>query len=279
MAIHESERPFIYVAESYQDLLPKFHLRFFGIRDSIGLTFFKEMRPMKRTIIAATAAALLASATFGIAAPEFRPGGRPHATPQQMAEFAGAMSDARIAALHAGLRLTPDQEKLWPTLESALQDASKQRIERRAERRAERAERAKTDTSKTDTSKNDAATDDSAADETAKAERPDVIERLRERADGMVERGETMKKLADAAAPLYDSLDEAQKRRFGVLFRQTQNPHMAFAGHEGKRGWGHGPHRFGPGSEGGPMHHRMGPGPMPGGPDGPAADGPEGEPL
>lgn len=274
MNIYEYERTFICVSERRSTSLPKFHLMFFGIGDSIGLTFFKEMRPMKRTIIAATAAALLASATFGIAAPELRSNERPRPSPEQMAEFAGAMSDARIAGLHAGLRLTPDQEKLWPALQSALQDASKQRIERRAERRAAKAEQAKTDADKTD-----AAKDDSAAGDTARAERPDVIERLRQRADGMVERGEAMKKLADAAAPLYDSLDEAQKRRFGVLFRQAQNPHMAFAGHDGKRGWGHGPHRFGPGGEGGPMHHRMGPGPMPGGPDGPAADGPEGEPL
>lgn len=272
MNIYEYERTFIYVSERRSASLPKFHLRFFGIGDSIGLTFFTEMRPMKRTIIAATAAALLASATFGIAAPELRSGERPRPSPEQMAEFAGAMSDARIAALHAGLRLTPDQEKLWPALQSALQDASKQRIERRAERRAEKAA-AKTDASDSDAAKNDAA-NDSATGDTAKAGRPDVIERLRQRADGMVERGEAMKKLADAAAPLYDSLDEAQKRRFGVLFRQAQNPHMAFAGHDGKRGWGHGPHRFGPRGEGGPMHHRMGPGPS--GPDGAA---PEGEPL
>ena len=213
---------------------------------------------MKRTIIAATAAALLASATFGLAAPELKSGERPRPSPEQVAEFAGAMSDARIAALKAGLRLTAEQEKLWPALETALQDASKARIERRAERHAAKAGQAK---------------DENAAGDVAKAERPDVIERLRQRADGMVERGAAMKKLADAAAPLYDSLDEAQKRRFGVLFRQVQHPHMAFAGHDGERG--HGPHRFGPGrgGEGGPMHHRMGPGPMP---DGPA---PEGEPL
>ncbi len=225
---------------------------------------------MKRTIIAATAAALLASATFGLAAPEFKSGERHRPSPEQIAEFAGAMSDARIAALKAGLRLTAEQEKLWPALQTALQDASKERIERRAERHAAKADQAK----------NDAAKDESVKGDVAKAERPDVIARLRQRADGMVERGEAMKKLADAAAPLYDSLDEAQKRRFGLLFRQVQHPHMAFAGHDRERGWGQGPHRFGPhrfgpdrGGEGGPMHHRMGPGPMP---DAPA---PEGEPL
>lgn len=206
---------------------------------------------MKRTIIAATAAALLAGVTFGVAAP--KPGSPDHPRPsvEQMAEFAGAMSDARIAALKAGLRLTSEQEKLWPAVETALKEAAKERMENRAERRAQRADM-------------------------PKGERPDVIERLRAQADGMVERGQMMKKVADAAAPLYDSLDESQQRRFAILFKQIEHPRMA----DGRDGKGHGPHRAGPGKHGhdGPMHHRMPPGPMDDGPDGPEA-GPDAEPL
>ena len=41
-----------------------------------------------------------------------------------------AFGDARIAALHAGLKLTADQEKLWPPVEAALRDLAKQRSER-----------------------------------------------------------------------------------------------------------------------------------------------------
>ncbi|MBS9479147.1 Spy/CpxP family protein refolding chaperone [Ancylobacter radicis] len=202
---------------------------------------------MKRTIIAATAAALLASVAFGVAAPNLR-GDGPRPTPQQMAENAGAMSDARIAALKAGLKLTPDQEKLWPALEAALRDSSQQRIDRRLEHREERAEKGPDD-------------------------RPDVIERLRERADGMLERGEALKKVADAADPLFKTLDDQQKHRFAILFKQAEGPRMAR--HDGPRG----PHGFGPGRHGpdGPGHHRMPPGPMPGGPDGPGA--PDDEPL
>ncbi|WP_371347622.1 Spy/CpxP family protein refolding chaperone [Ancylobacter sp. IITR112] len=205
---------------------------------------------MKRTIIVATAAALLAGVTFGVAAPKPGAGDHPRPSPEQMAEFAGAMSDARIAALKAGLKLTPDQEKLWPALESALQDAAKQRMARRAEHRAMR-------------------------EAQPEGERPDVIERLRAQADGMIGRGETMKKVADAAAPLYDALDGAQQRRFAILFKQIQHPRMAY----GRDGKGHGPHHAGPGWHGpdGAMPHRMPPGPMDHGPDGP--DGPDGEPL
>ena len=38
-----------------------------------------------------------------------------------------AFGDARIAALHAGLKLTAEQEKLWPPVEAALRDLAKQR--------------------------------------------------------------------------------------------------------------------------------------------------------
>ncbi|MGB7258027.1 MAG: hypothetical protein WBD48_08130, partial [Pseudolabrys sp.] len=43
------------------------------------------------------------------------------------------------------------------------------------------------------------------------------IERMSLHADMMTQRGASLKKLADAAKPLSDSLDEAQKHRFTVL--------------------------------------------------------------
>ena len=45
-------------------------------------------------------------------------------------EDRSALTDARIAAVHAGLRLTPDQEKLWPPVEAAVRDFAKMRIDR-----------------------------------------------------------------------------------------------------------------------------------------------------
>src|SRR4029077_20927026 len=102
------------------------------------------------------------------------------------AEDISALGDARIAALHAGLKLTAEQEKNWPAVESALRDLAKQRSERFAAR--------------------------------ASADRPkDLIERLNLRADAMTQRGAALKKLADAAGPLYKSLDEGQQRRFAML--------------------------------------------------------------
>ena len=45
-------------------------------------------------------------------------------------EDRAAFADARIAAVHAGLKLNADQEKLWPPVESAVRDFAKLRIDR-----------------------------------------------------------------------------------------------------------------------------------------------------
>ena len=49
-------------------------------------------------------------------------------------EDRAALLDARIAAVHAGLKLTPDQEKLWPPVEGAVRDFAKLRSDRIAAR-------------------------------------------------------------------------------------------------------------------------------------------------
>ena len=100
-------------------------------------------------------------------------------------------------------QLTPDQQKLWPPVESALRDVFKQRSDWFTAR--------------------------------ASADRPtDPIERLSLRAQVMPDRGAALKKLADAAGPLYKSLDDAQKHRFIVLARLGGE--HGFRGH---RGWQH----------------------------------------
>ena len=51
---------------------------------------------------------------------------RYRATPEDRA----ALTDARIAALKAGLKLTAEQEKNWPAVETAIRDLAKQRADR-----------------------------------------------------------------------------------------------------------------------------------------------------
>ncbi len=114
-------------------------------------------------------------------------------------QFRGAMNaqdraafvDARIAAVRAGLRLTPEQEKSWPAVESAVRDLVKIRDDQREVRRTAR--------------NND--------------QRPDPVERLRTSADSMAALAAGMKRVAEAADPLYKSLDDGQKRRLAFLTR------------------------------------------------------------
>ncbi len=96
-----------------------------------------------------------------------------------------ALTDARIAALKAGLKLTPEQEKNWPAVEQVIREMAQSRQAWFAKRRERRSE--------------------------------DPIERLRDRADAMTQRAAQLKKLADAAQPLYQSLSEDQKHRLHYL--------------------------------------------------------------
>jgi hypothetical protein len=108
-------------------------------------------------------------------------------TANQMADEA----DADIARIKARLRLTPDQEKNWSGLETTLRDLAKKRAERWIARRTER--------------------------EQHKDDPGDLIEHWRRRSDVLSQRSVNLKSLADAAQPLYASLDEGQKERFYEL--------------------------------------------------------------
>jgi hypothetical protein len=133
------------------------------------------------------------------------------------AEDAAAFTDAHIAALKAGLKLTPDQEKNWPAVETAIRDLAKDRADRmktRMERMAAlREARRGGDKAQTGSAQTGSAQPGSAQPG------PDAIARLRQGADAMTTRAANLKKLADAAEPLYKSLDEGQKHRFGMLLR------------------------------------------------------------
>jgi len=178
---------------------------------------------MWKSVLAGTAALAIAGGSLVYAQQGPGPGGpdrefgRGHHW-KMSAEDISAFADARIAAIHAGLKLSAEQEKNWPAVESALRELGKQRSERFAAR--------------------------------ASADKPkDPIERLNFRADTMTQRGATLKKLADAAAPLYKSLDEGQKSRF-VMLAQLDGPR--FGGERGHRGMGGWFHRGQGGPEGGP---------------------------
>jgi LTXXQ motif family protein len=125
-------------------------------------------------------------------------------------EDRAAYADARIAAVHAGLKLTADQEKLWPPVEAAVKEFAKLRIDRANARM------------------------NPPKDDSSQQKPDDPVARLRDRAENMAATAGSMKKIADAADPLYKTLDDGQKRRLAVLTRMDR-----FGGREG---WRH--HRF-----------------------------------
>src|SRR3982074_1075328 len=147
---------------------------------------------MKKFAIAGIAALAIAGST-AVYAPH-SPWFHEHMQHMRMSpEDRSAFTDARIAAVKAGLKLTPDQEKLWPPVETAVRDFAKLRIERANARM--NAQRDSQDQQKPD----------------------DPVARLRERADTMATTAAAMKKIADAADPLYKTLDDGQKRRLAIL--------------------------------------------------------------
>lgn len=146
---------------------------------------------MRKHLFIATAAAGLVlpivSAGSAMAQPD-----RPNQHYKFSADDAAAFTDAKVSALKAGLKLTPAQEKNWPALETVLRDVAKAR----AARASEWADKAK-----------------------ESHEHRNLIEGLRLRATGLAARGAELGKVADAAKPLYDSLDDAQKHRFAILLQ------------------------------------------------------------
>ena len=158
---------------------------------------------MKKVLLAGIAALTIAGSTAVYA--QHRPWF--HGQMRMSSEDRAAFLDARIAAVHAGLKLTADQEKLWPPVEAAVRDFAKMRLDRANARMA--AERTDAD----------------------KADKPDdPVARLRERADNMAATATSLKKIADAADPLYKTLDDNQKRRLTML------THMEGRGF-GAEGW------------------------------------------
>ncbi len=150
---------------------------------------------MKKFAFAGMAALAIAAST-AVYAQQYRPWFHEHMQHLQhmrmSPEDRAAFTDARIAAVHAGLKLNADQEKLWPPVETAVRDFAKLRLDR-ANARA------------------------SAPRDDDQQKPDDPVGRLRERAENMAASAAALKKIADAADPLYKSLDDGQKRRLAIL--------------------------------------------------------------
>lgn len=106
--------------------------------------------------------------------------------PQQSAEQIVANSDAYIERIKNELNLTPDQEKHWYGFSSAMHYLGHNGAER-LNLRVARAKRDPPD---------------------------DIIEQMRNEAQFLIDRAADQRNVADAAEPLYSSLDDKQKQVF-----------------------------------------------------------------
>src|ERR1700730_1366157 len=162
---------------------------------------------MLKPIIAATALTAIAGSSYVYAQQRydghrgFGDGGpRFEQRHRLSADDVNAFADARIAALKAGLELTPDQAKNSPRFEAAVRNMVQLRIDRIKARQA--------------------------AEQQGQAPTPTTpFERMAKRADAMSKRSVALKQIADAGAPLYQSLNDAQKARFTKLARILR-PHQ-----------------------------------------------------
>jgi hypothetical protein len=102
-------------------------------------------------------------------------------------------TDARIGMVKAALQLTPEQEKLWPPVEEAIRARAEARYNRMV----------------------------AVAGKVSQQREVDPVELMRGRADALAQRATNLKKLADAWAPLYQTLNPDQKERMRLLARHV----------------------------------------------------------
>jgi zinc resistance-associated protein len=166
---------------------------------------------MKPSVKRAMTAAVLTIGVMGVTLQSMAQQGRPddqrsghdaQHRPPMSAEDRDAFLDARLAALRAGLRLTAEQDKVWPAVEAAARERAKIMMTLRQKERA--------------------------------AGPPaDPVDGLRRQGEADMTRGRAALKLADAVQPLWSTLTDEQKRRLPMLARGILSEGMR--GHLGPR--------------------------------------------
>jgi hypothetical protein len=121
------------------------------------------------------------------------------ASPERLnAADRNSLTDMRIDLVKAALQLTPEQEKLWPPVESAIRARAEDRKARVAKIQETVGRRA--DESRVETLRN-----------------RDPIAFLQRRSEALAQRSADLDKLAEAWQPLYKTLNPEQRQRMGAL--------------------------------------------------------------
>ena len=156
---------------------------------------------MKRTILGALAALAVSASAFAMTAAQGDQQPSPADRMQHWAADRETMLDAKLAGMKAGLQLTSDQEKLWSAFESSVRDAAKARMDVMQQMMQTREQ----------------------------GEQMSPVDRLEAIGDRLSQGAAAIKKIAAAAKPLYASLDDAQKHKFGMLGRMLMPEQARFA--------------------------------------------------
>jgi hypothetical protein len=142
---------------------------------------------MKHFLFAAAISGLLA---FPLAQQAVAQSADASAQAQQSEADRLTLIEARIAAVKTGLQLTPAQLKDWDNLEKTVREVIAARAARQVADVKEAA---------------------------AFRDKDDVVSGMKLAARDFSARGAELNRVADAAAPLFASMDTAQKHRFAVL--------------------------------------------------------------
>jgi hypothetical protein len=169
-----------------------------GSRRALVIALFLANRPtglgareivMWKAVLVGAAAIVIAGPSMVFAQQMERSGEGsqpPRVAQEDRTESTDGALASRLASLKERLRLTPEQEKNWTAYDAALRALAKHRRDRmQASHEQERS--------------------------------TDPTQRLRQRAEGLSGVGAALSRLADAQEPLYNSLDEGQKRQFATL--------------------------------------------------------------
>ena len=147
---------------------------------------------MKIVMVGTTALLLTASSIASAQTPS-------PTTPERLnAADRNTLTDMRIDLVKAALQLTPDQEKYWPAVESAIRAKAEDRKARVAKISETVGRRA--DTNPVEAMRN-----------------RDPIAFLQRRSEALAQRSADLDKLAEAWQPLYKTLNPEQRQRMAAL--------------------------------------------------------------
>jgi hypothetical protein len=145
-------------------------------------------------------------------------------------------AEARIAILKADLRLSADQAQHWAGLESALNDIAAKRAKRWAASNDLQTGRSINTPIAPDTSiTEDEQRRDTDSERDARNARLDDIGEMRRKADAYTVQAAELRQIADAAQPLYDTLDDRQRHRLVQFVREDLRANVMDDRHDDRR--------------------------------------------